>query len=236
MRNRPWKSGHAVALIVTSLVAAVTELEAQDGRNIRVGRDSFVVSLVRGGDTVRTGWSTDEIVVQRQGDDEVLMRVFTTQDQVLGSRTDTIRDRRSDLSPITYSSRGDRGEVFVVFSPGRATGWLRDMRGDSTVLSIDAAGTVINAASFDLVVRSSSLAAGYTASWQGVVPQSRAVATLTARVAGSESIDGELCWRVEANMGASAPTFWISQQTRKMRLMSLQAAPGVTLLLRAIGE
>jgi hypothetical protein len=194
------------------------------------------VALVRGSDTLITGWTTDEILVEGRGADEVLLRAYTTNDRVLGSRTDSIRDRRSNLAPVSYRSRGDRGEAFVVFSTGKASGWLRDMRGDSSELQLDMPAAAINAASFDLVLRSSPLAAGFTGTWQGVIPQSRAVATLSARVTGSETMGGEQCWRVEATIGTGAPTFWIGQQSRTLRQMTMQIAPGVLVLVRAVGR
>ncbi len=98
----------------------------------------------------------------RDGGRELLRRVYVSADRVLGSRVDTIVDALADLRPVSHRSHTERGAESIDYSAGHATGWMRVADSDS--VAVDAVATnAFNAYSFEVVLRASSLHAGWTA-------------------------------------------------------------------------
>jgi hypothetical protein len=203
-----------------------------DGRLLRLGVDSLAIYLVRGADTTRTGTLRDELSLVRDGDLELLQRVYVSIDRVLGTRVDTLVDARTDLRPVRHRSHTGRAAESIDFAKGRATGWLRLSNGDS--VPVDAAAEAFNASSFDLVLRASPLHDGWEASIPAFLPNTRAVTPLRARVVGVEQVDAERCWRVQAEFAGTPVTFWIGQTSRALRQQSMQVGPDIRILFRPI--
>lgn len=220
-----------LALAVAGPAAAQRGSPDPDARRLRPGVDSLGIYLVRGADTTRTGTLRDELAVVREGDRELLRRVYVSADRVLGTRVDTLVDALADLRPVRHRSRTDRSVEALDFAAGRATGWLRLANQDSVGVDAAAVGAY-NASSFDLVLRASSLRDGWEATVPAFLPPARAVSPMRARVAGIEAVGGERCWRVQAEFGGTPVTFWIGQTSRALRQQTLQVRPDVQILFR----
>jgi hypothetical protein len=221
-----------IALVTLASVGRAQERGLDpDARRLTPGVDSLAVFLVRGADTTRTGSLRDEIRMVRVGGRDLVQRVYVSADRVLGARIDTLVDVAASLQPVRHRSRSARTVEAIDFTAGRATGWMRLANQDS--LSVDAAAAgAYNASSFDLVLRASSLRASWEASVPVFLPTTRTVVPLHARVTGTETIDGELCWRVQAEFTGTPVTFWIGQTSRRLRQQVMQARPDLQILFR----
>lgn len=60
------------------------------------------------------------------------------------------------------------------------------------------------------------LTEGWSIEVPAFLPASQSVETLTGRVVGVESIDGEPCWRVDTDFAGMAVTFWIHRESRDL--------------------
>lgn len=231
MTSRSHAFAAALALALGGPAAAQSAAPDPDARRLRPGVDSLAIYLVRGADTTRTGTLRDELAVVREAGRELLRRVYVSSDRVLGARVDTLVDALADLRPVRHRSRTERSAEALDFAAGRATGWLRLANQDSVGVDAAAPGAY-NASSFDLVVRASSLRDGWEATVPAFLPPARAVSPMRARVTGVEAIDGEPCWRVQAEFSGTPVTFWIGQATRALRQQVLQVRPDVQILFR----
>jgi hypothetical protein len=220
-----------LALAAAGPAAAQGGAPDPDARRLRPGVDSLAIYLVRGADTTRTGTLRDELAVVREGDRDLLRRVYVSSDRVLGARVDTLVDGLADLRPVRHRSRTERSAEALDFAAGRASGWLRLANQDSVGVDAAAAGAY-NASSFDLVLRASSLRDGWEATVPAFLPPARAISPMRARVTGVESVGGEPCWRVQAEFSGTPVTFWIGQSSRALRQQVLQVRPDVQILFR----
>src|SRR5688572_10364921 len=216
----------ASALIV--FLAAVP-CGAQDlaprGKRLRPGVDSLAVFFINGTDTARTGLVRDELAFVEVNGRQVLRRVYQTQDRVLGVRVDTLVDDAADLRPVAHRSRTLNGLEFLEFGQGRATGWMRLANGDSVTVDARFDPGAYNASAFDLVLRSSPLHAEWQVQVPSFMPNTRTVVPLSARVVGSELIDGEDSWKVQADFTGMPVTFWIGKESRRLRRQLMRLRP-----------
>lgn len=222
--------------VLTSYALAQAAPDASaDVRSARLalGTDSLAVYFVRGTDTTQTGLIRDELTVLDSGGRRLLRRVYWTGDRVLGTRSDTIIDELANLRPVRVRSRAASGLEFLEFTAGRVAGWLRLPNGDSVAIADVVPTDVYYAGSFDLVLRSASLSPTWTASVPSYLTSARGVVPLTARVAGTEDVDGRDCWRVEAHFSNLPVTFWIDRETRALRRQAMQPRAGVQILFAA---
>lgn len=76
---------------------------------MKFGTDSLAVFFIRGTDTVRTGIIVDDLQVDSSVAKRHLVRVYRTEDQVLGQGVDTIVDFLGTLRPFAHYSRRSTG-------------------------------------------------------------------------------------------------------------------------------
>jgi hypothetical protein len=221
-----------LALAVVTLISSLTSLRAQNATRpsanadrLTCGVDSLEVYLVRQGTRQRTGTIVDDCRSSGTGSERLLTRIYRSTDAVLGNRLDTIVDVWSTLEPRRYRSRSSREVVELDWTTTGLRGRLQPEGKPSTMIDEPLRSTIYNSASFDLVVRASPLAAGYTVAVPSYVP-SRGVVTLTARVAGDETIDGQAAWRVDADFTGMAVSFWVAKKTRRLLKQVMHVAPG----------
>ena len=212
------------------LAQTVDSVPQPHGSLLSLGTDSLAIYLVRGNDTTRTGIVVDELRPIEENGQALLQRVYTSTDWILGSRVDTLVDVRATLAPVRHRSRTTRSFEFLDFTPRGLKGWLRLANGDSIGVAVPLPATVYNSSSFDLVLRSSPLRDGWSAVVPVLLPSTRTVVPLRARVAGSEVIGGEATWRVEAEFTGMPVTFWISKTSRKLKQQTMQVRPDVLIL------
>lgn len=219
-----------IVLWASAIHAQGVELDP-DARRLRLGVDTLAIYIVRGSDTTRTGTLRDELMAVRENGRALLRRVYSSSDRVLGTRVDTLVDVLADLRPVRHRSRSEGAVEMLDFAAGRARGWLRSANQDSA--AVDAAAvSAFNASSFDLVLCASSLRANWSAMVPAFVAPVRAVSPLRARVVGVESIDGDACWRVQADFAGTPVTFWIAQVSRALKQQVMQVKPDVQILFR----
>lgn len=200
------------------------------GTRLTPGRDSLAVYLIRGTDTSRTGIIREDVSRVDAPGGPLLVRWYRTEDSVLGSRADSLVDRLADLTPVRSRSWSDRSSEVLDFAAGRVTGWIHLVSGDSVRVDLPLDAGVINSASFDMALRAAPLAPGWTGSFPAFLGSARSLTTLTARVAGEETIGDARCWRVDAVFGSLPVTFWIDQRTRRLRQQSMQIGPDTRVL------
>ena len=231
MRTRLIHGVLLLALGVTSLGAQTkSNLPQVDGRLLHGGLDSLAIYVVRDGDTTRTGMLWDELAAAVLDGRGVLRRVYRSEDRVLGARVDTIVDEFPSLAPIQSRSVSKQGHELLAFTPTRVRGWTQPVNGDSVPVDVRLPATVYNSATFDLVLRAASLADGWQADVPAFIATTRTVATLTAKVAGVDTVGTFLCWRVDAEFVGMPVSFWIEQDSRKLCRQVMQVSPGVQIL------
>lgn len=207
-------------------------MDIRPGR-LALGTDSLAVYIIRGIDTTYTGLIRDELTVLESGGRQLLRRVYLTEDRVLGARSDTIIDEFASLRPVSVRSRASSGLEFLEFTAGRVTGWLRLPNGDSVTIDGLIPTDIYYSGSFDLVLRSAPLSPAWTASVRSYMTSARGVVPLTARVAGTERVDGRDCWRVEAHFSNLPVSFWIDRETRALRRQVMQPQAGLQIMFGA---
>jgi hypothetical protein len=189
-----------------------------DGHKLRLGTDSFAVYLIRGADTTLTGSVIDALT----SDGPRLIRVYISEDRVLGSRLDTIIDRLPDLTPIAYHSRSSQLIAHLAFDTAGASGWVRLVNGDSTPVQVPFDATVYNGATFDLIVRSSRLAPGLQLTVPSFLAGPNSVVPIHGAVSGSAVVDGHPCWVFAGDFATVPLTLWIDKSTRTLRRQLMQ--------------
>jgi hypothetical protein len=214
----------------TATGQAAGPLPKVDGHRIPLGVDTFAIFVLRGRDTIRTGSVRDQIT----SDGTNLIRVYWSIDKVLGDQLDTIVDRLSDLSPVSYHGRSSEFLAQVDFDSLAATGWIRLVNGDSTGLSLPLPHPIYGGTSFDLVARAAELAPGMRVSVPVFLVESRSISTLPGSVVGSESVDGHDCWMFRGDFGAMPVTFWIDKSSRTLRRQLMQIRADMGILFTAV--
>lgn len=215
-------------LLVPALLAA--QAPAPAGSRLTPATDTLASYLIQGTDTTQTGIVIDELTVRDVDGIRVLHRVYRTESARLGNTLDTLVDQYASLVPIRQHSRSRRAIELVSFAGFRARGVLLQPTGDSIRIDVPLPTPVYSSSSFDLVLRASPLAEGWSATVPAFVTSSRAVVGMTARVAGIERVDGEECWRVEGEFMGMSVAFWVSRTTRRLCKQEMRIQAGMTVL------
>lgn len=226
---------HRLAFLIASLVCCSDVLTAQavarvavDLARLKCGVDSLEIYVVQGSARRRTGVLVDECRSTGTGTARVLTRIYRTADRVLGNRLDTIVDLWSTLEPRTYhsvSSRTSSGEkIQLDWSAGRLRGRIEPDNKPAAKVDEEVKSPQYNSASFDVLLRASPLAAGYSVDVPAYVP-GRGVTTLTAKVVGEEQIAGQASWRVDADFAGLSVTFWIAKTSRQLLKQVMHLTP-----------
>lgn len=215
-----------------SVLAATTGLSAQ-ATAIRPGVDTMTIWLIRGTDTTLSGQIIDQLSIVDDSTGDRIVRTYTTSSVVIGSRTDTIIDRVDGLHPERAVTVYGDSIYRLDFQPGRLSGDLRLGTGVRQPIDIALPSPVINASSFDLLLRGSLLRIGDSLHAIAFTPNVfGGVARLSARIDGEEEVAGRLVWRV---IGVFPPgmrtTFWIDQRTREMVQQRMELPGGIELLI-----
>jgi hypothetical protein len=199
---------------------------APDARLLQLGTDSLAISLVRDGQRRPTGFVIDRLDTARVDGELRLRRVYRTTDALLGNGVDTLLDQFPSLSPRTVSSRSDRaGSESLTWRNGHIVGVAALPGQPEHSIDTTVSPAVYGGASFDLILRSSPLAVGYTVVIPAYVGR-QGSQTLTARVAASESVPGTgETWRVEADFAGLPVTFWIAKNSRRLVRQVITVGP-----------
>jgi hypothetical protein len=201
-----------------------------DGTRLQLGADTLFVYAIRGADTVPTGRVVDALSVIQVAGGEALQRVYWTSDALLGGGLDTMVDMRASLAPSYFHTRRNRGEARATFARDSAIGYSLLASGDSIEFRSALPPGSINAATFDLVLRASSLDVGRTWNLTGFDASSRTLVPLTAQVVGEEQVEGESCWHIQAAFGGLAVHFWVAKDTRRLRRQVMVLEPDLRVL------
>jgi hypothetical protein len=210
----------------------VVRAQALDPARIAARTDTLEIVAVRGGDTVPVGILFDAISRGVYEGHQVLLRVYRSQSALLGSRVDTLIDAAESLQPLRIASRTVRGSDIVVFADGRASGYSLLANGDSVDIDVAIAQGVISGSSLDLAIRASELAADSRLGFQVFLPSTRSVSQMDARVAGAETVDGESCWRVDANFAGTPVSFWVGRDSYRLLRQVMTLRPDFQLVFR----
>lgn len=200
---------------------------------LSMGVDSLAIFLIRNGDTIRTGTVWDELGIVEDDHGAQLQRVYRSADRVMGIRVDTVVDAFPSLTPARYHSRSSNGREHLEYTGTHVRGWVLLANGDTVSVETALPETTFSSASFDLVLRAAPLTDGWEAEIPVFLTSTRTVVPLHARVAGSELIGAQACWRVEANFAGSAVTFWIAENSRELCRQVMHLRPGVQIMFGA---
>jgi hypothetical protein len=203
---------------------------ALDGGRLTLGADTLWTYFVRGRDTMPTGFVVDHLQRARQDGQEILRRVYRSENRLTGPQVDTLIDLWPSLAPRGHRSYSARGIERLEFSSSRAQGHIRMPTGDSIAVDVALPSAVYNSATFDLTLRAAPLSESWRTTIPTFVTSTRSVVSMNARVAGSAVIDGRECWRVEAEFMAMPVTFWIAKDDRSLRQQVLRPQAGVSFL------
>lgn len=229
----PFPMRSLIATISLCLIPAVASAQlAPDGTRLKAGADTMISFIIDGRDTVETGILVDAIERTTLDGRDVIRRVYRTADRVLGQSVDTIIDDARTLAPIQSRRRSPVGIALVDFTTERATGIYVQTNGDTLQIDVKVPTPVFSGSSFDLVLRSSPLAPGWRVTVPVLVPSSRVVMEMNARVEGLETIQGRPCWRVEAEFGGMSVGFWVDQKTRQLCQQVMRPRTDFTILFK----
>lgn len=216
------------------LLAMTSAIQAQspepNGARLALRTDTLSSFLVRGRDTTAIGTVIDQLEAREVGGERVLFRVYRSENVLTGMLLDTMVNVFSTLEPRTHSTRSARAIELMRFGAGRATGMIYQSTGDSIVVDALLPAQSYSSASFDLVLRAAPLREGWSTRVPTFVNSFRAVIEMTARVVGTEIIDGEVCWRVEAEFQGMPVGFWVGQRDRRLCKQEIRPQAGLTLL------
>jgi len=226
---------HRLAFFIVSLACRTRMLSAQpaarvtpDLGRLKCGIDSLEIYVVQQTARRRTGTVVDECRSSGTGSTRVLTRIYRTTDRVLGNRLDTIVDLWSTLEPRSYhsvSSRLSSGEkIQLDWSGNRLRGRIEPDKQPATAVDEEVKSPQYNSASFDVLLRASPLAAGYSVDVPAYIP-TRGVVKLTAKVAGEEEVAGQASWRVDADFAGVPITFWIAKTSRQLLKQVMHITP-----------
>ena len=221
----------ALAAIALSIAAtpATPTARGPDGRRLPLETDTFTAYLVRGSDTTRVGFAIDQLEAQGGR----LIRVYRSEDQVVGKLLDTIVDQRADIRPVSIVQHSTFERAAVAFGPTGLTGWHRMIGSDSTPVANAPSADVYDGASLDLFVRASALAAGVELSVRVYRVDADTTADVHATVSGPTTVGGRACWVVRARFLDTPVTFWVDTATRALRRQVIERRQGDAVMLAA---
>lgn len=199
-----------------------------DASKLQCGTDSLEVYLVAGESRLRTGTVVDECHSVGTAAEQMLVRVYRSNDKILGNRVDTVVDSWSSLQPRSHHGTTTRETTFLDWADGRIRGRSQSMGAAAVPVDEVFPASAYNSASFDLILRASPLALGYDVAVPAYI-SSRGVVTLTAKVVGEELIGDEAAWRVDADFTGMAVTFWIAKSSRRLLKQVMHTAPGTSI-------
>jgi len=227
----------ALSLLTILATTVVAQGAPQpEGARLTLGSDTLIAFLVRGSDTTQIGRVVDELSERSMNGRRVLHRIYRSDNQLSGPSLDTLIDEFEALRPISQRSRSGRAIELVEFTDRRASGVVLQPTGDSLLVDVGLPQTVFSSSSFDLVLRAAPLADGWTTTVPSFVTSTRVVVPMHARVAGTERIGADECWRVEAEYMGMSVAFWVAQQSRKLCRQEMRVQAGITLLYRRPSE
>ena len=217
---------HRLAFFIASLVCHSHVLNAQSASRVSVdlarlkcGIDSLEIYVVQQRARRRTGTLFDECRSSGTGSARIFTRIYRTTDRVLGNRLDTIVDLWSTLEPRSYhsvSSRLSSGEkIRLDWSGSRLRGRIEPDNKPAITVDEDVKSPHYNSVSFDVLLRASPLAAGYSVEVPAYVAGS-GVSKLTAKVVGEEEVAGQASWRLDADFNGLPVTYWIAKTSRQL--------------------
>lgn len=224
----------AVALVSGTIQAQAKPVAGLNPTLLRLTTDSLEVYLVRQGERYRSGTIVDALDTVRVNDELRLQRVYRRTDVALGNGVDTLVDAFADLTLRRIDSRSDEGGVeHEEWRGGRIVGVVEQSGKPARQIDMAAPGGAFSSASFDLVVRAAPLVDGYAVTVSAFSGRQGAK-TVSARVAASETLfPFGATWRVEADFGGRAATFWITKDSRRLVRQLVHVAPGLEILILA---
>lgn len=219
--------------VVIAILATTSGVAGQDahveigasGSLLGIGLDSMSIHAIRGTDTLRTGTLWDELLVEGEGEDAVLRRVYRSRDLVLGERLDTLINRHRDLLPVRQHSVSSRITEELNFADGVVRGRLVRPGGETVTVEVALTEPAYNAANLDLVLRAAPLDDGWTADVPVFLPSAGTVVRMRSRVTAAEVVFGEPCWKVESDFAGTPVTFWIAQESRRLVQQVMRLGP-----------
>jgi hypothetical protein len=231
-----WWMGTAIALaLLTSTAHAQSKpVAGLNPRLLRLTTDSLEIYIVREGERHHTGTIVDALDTVRVNGELRLQRIYTRTDRVLGNGVDTLVDAFVDLRLRLVDSRSDEGGVeHIEWRDGRVAGTVEQSGKPTRQVDTAAASGVSSSSSFDLILRAAPLAKGYELRIPAFSGRQGAK-TLSAKVAASETVPGlGATWRVEADLGGRAVTYWISKDSRRVMRELVRVSPRIEILFLA---
>lgn len=200
-----------------------------DGHRLPARTDTLIEYVVKGADTVRSGYVIDQIAVS----DSQIIRHYAGRSKAMGELLDSIVDRARDLRPLSIDEHSSGMAEEVHFGADSATGWMRTPGGDSVAVRESLPRVVYDGSSFDLVVRASDLADGFALTVPVFEVGSNAVSSVGGRVTGAEVVAGHECWVFKGHFSAMSVTLWIDKQSRQLVQQYLQPSVNFGILLTA---
>lgn len=233
--SRSWVWPALAAALLTSTAHAQSKpVAGLNPRLLRLTTDSLQIYIVREGQRHNTGAIVDALDTVRVNGELRLQRIYTRADRVLGNGVDTLVDAFADLRLRFVDSRSDEGGVeHVEWRDGRVVGTVEQPGKATRQVDTAAASGVYSSASFDLILRAAPLAKGYELTIPAFSGRQGAK-TLSAKVTASETLPGlATTWRVEADFGGRAVTFWIAKDSRRVVRQLVRVSPRLDILFLA---
>lgn len=230
----------AASALAVVLTAAAAHAQAPDVRmeRVRTTADSMQMYLLRGADTMHVGTLWDTLQVTEHAGAPALRRVYRTVNRAFGPEHDVWLYRLPGLTPLSSTDENE-GSESLEFRADSVVGWTTGPGGRRRSVARAVGPGVYEGSVFDLLVRASDLREGYSVSVRGYVSTMDSVATLSARVTGTERVaveGGRMAdtWVVEMDFAGLSTTLWIDRQTRALQRQVIRLTPEITMLMNRL--
>ncbi len=228
----------ALTLAVFIVTAPTAHAQGADfnPRLLQHASDSMSISLVRDGSAVPVGELWDSFTDVRSARGPALRRIYRTLNQAFGPHTETTMVRLPDLSLLSRRTYSQSTSDSIVATGDSLLGWRDAGQGVRVRVARRSEPNVIEGSFFDALIRGGPLSPTYAVQVRAYLSVQDSIATLTARVTGSEAVrqhDGTMTdsWKVDMDFAGLSTTLWIAKKSRALVRQVIRLTPTVQMLM-----
>jgi len=216
---------------------ALRQQPAFDAHLLARTTDSMGIAVVREGSSQTVGELWDELKDTTIHGVAALRRVYRTVNQLFGPHTETTFVRLADLTLISRRTHSQSTSDSLVLTGDSVLGWRQTEQGTHAPVRRARDPQVIEASFFDALIRAAPLSPEYAIAIRGFISPTDSIATLRARVIGTEAIQqrngtGTETWQVDMDFAGLRSTLWIDKKTRALVRQVIRLTPSVEMLMR----
>ena len=224
------------ALSATCATIAQGQHADADPHRLTFGMDSLDIFVLSGGVERRVGRLWDEVHRVEIAGASFVRRVYRTENSLFGPTLDSTYFTWPGLRPHAHTSKGTTSAVTVEYRGDSVVGHRSEAPGARLPIARRLQPTVVDAASVELRLRSSSLSIGVRLSEAVYLAAQDSVATVVATVTGQErwrsSLTGQVVdlWVIQMDFAGLSSTLWIDTTSHALVREAVRLTPDVTMM------